>query len=61
MGTHPIFESDFDCLTDGFSSVRGLGDFGQFRSRGQFQEGTRYQGRTTQEQQKVQKTEKQAY
>jgi len=19
MGTHPIFESDFDCLTDGFA------------------------------------------
>jgi len=24
MGTHPIFESDFDCLTDGFGGRVGL-------------------------------------
>jgi len=23
MGTHPIFESDFDCLTDGMSANNG--------------------------------------
>merc|ERR1711953_747763 len=22
MGTHPIFESDFDCLTDGYINIR---------------------------------------
>jgi len=27
MGTHPIFESDFDCLTDGCDRwVRGIGE-----------------------------------
>merc|ERR1711879_152272 len=24
MGTHPIFESDFDCLTDGMAAHKGL-------------------------------------
>jgi len=28
MGTHPIFESDFDCLTD------GSGEFGSESGRG---------------------------
>jgi len=25
MGTHPIFESDFDCLTDGLSVENSVG------------------------------------
>jgi len=30
MGTHPIFESDFDCLTDGFRSYLQLFDWCQW-------------------------------
>jgi len=34
MGTHPIFESDFDCLTDKRKNITGpLGPFGAVYQR----------------------------
>jgi len=27
MGTHPIFESDFDCLTDELGEIGGESDY----------------------------------
>jgi len=33
MGTHPIFESDFDCLTDQHGAVRVLSKSGARNAR----------------------------